>query len=163
VEAQIRFGSRTTLIIKNNTHLFPLRALHAVLMAPSGDSPAGHWVVFHGTISNVKLMAVVYGWSQRGLSYFISTGRSTELHDKKYLSSLEDNFGNIVYREINCPKFGHFLYDNLPLINEANKQRQSVLNLENCWSPKDCWFKLLITLTAMSVMDMCTDGTGIRH
>jgi hypothetical protein len=102
----------------------------------------------------VKLMVLVYGWSQRGLSYFISTGRSTELHDENYLSSFKDNFGNIVYREISRPKFAHFLYDNLPLIDEANKQRQSVLNLENCWSPKDCWFKHLITLTAMSVVDM---------
>jgi hypothetical protein len=99
-------------------------------------------------------MAVVYGWSQRELFYFISTGGSTELHDEKYLSSFEDNFGNIVYKEINCPKFVHFLYDNLPLIGKANKQRQSVLNLENCWSPKDCCFKLLITLTVMSVVDM---------
>jgi hypothetical protein len=40
------------------------------------------------------------------------------------------------------------------LIDEANKQRRSVLNLENCWSLKDCWFKLLIKLTAMSVVDM---------
>jgi hypothetical protein len=79
-------------------------------------------------------MAVVYGWSQRGLSYFISTGGSTELHDKKYLSSFDDNFGNIVYKEINCPKFVHFLYDNLPLTDKENKKRQSVLNLENCWS-----------------------------
>ena len=154
VEAQVRFGSRTTFIIKNNTHLFPMQALHAVLRARYGDRPAGHWVVFHATISNVKLMAVVYGWSQRGLSYFISTAGSTELLDEKYISSFEDNFGNMVYREINRPKFAHFLYDNLPLIDEANKQRQSVLNLENCWSPKDCWFKLLITLTAMSVVDM---------
>ncbi len=131
-----------------------MQALHVVLRACYGDRPAGHWVVFHATISNVRLMAVVYGWSQRGLSYFISTAGSTELHDEKYISSFEDNFGNIVYREINRPKFAHFLYDNLPLIDEANKQRQSVLNLENCWSPKDCWFKLLITLTAMSVVDM---------
>ena len=109
VEAQVRFGSRTTFIIKNNTHLFPMQALHAVLRARYGDRPAGHWVVFHATISNVKSMAVVYGWSQRGLSYFISTGGSTELHDKKYLSSFEDNFGNIVYREINRQKFAHFL------------------------------------------------------
>jgi hypothetical protein len=41
----------------------------------------------------------------------------------------------------------------LPWIDEANKQRQSVLNLENCWSPKHCRFKLLITMTAMSVVD----------
>jgi hypothetical protein len=40
------------------------------------------------------------------------------------------------------------------IIVEANKQRQSVLNLENCWSPKDCCFKLLITLIVMSVVDM---------
>ncbi len=97
VEAQIRFGSRTTFIIKNNTHLFPMQALHAVLRACYGDRPAGHWVVFHAT------MAVVYGGSQRGLSYFISKGLSTELHEEKYISSFEDNFGNIVYRVCALP------------------------------------------------------------
>jgi hypothetical protein len=67
---------------------------------------------------------------------------------------LKINFGNIVFKEINCPKFVHFLDDNLPLIDKANKQSQRVLNLENCWSLEDFWFKLIIAMTAMSVLDM---------
>jgi hypothetical protein len=61
----------------------------------------------------------------RGGCHFISTGRSpTELHDEKYVSSFEDNFGNIVFKVINHPMFAHFLlYDNLPLIDKANKQQ----------------------------------------
>jgi hypothetical protein len=89
VGAQTRFGSRTTCIVKKNMHLFPMQALHAVLRAHYGDRPAGHWLVFETTILEVKLMAVVYVWSQRGLLYFISTDGSTELHDKKYLSSFK--------------------------------------------------------------------------
>jgi hypothetical protein len=66
VEGHIRLGSRTTFIFKNNTHLFP--TMHGVLRAHHGDFPAGHRVVFETTILDVKLMAVVCGWSQRGLS-----------------------------------------------------------------------------------------------
>jgi hypothetical protein len=84
---------------------------------------AGHWVVLEPTILDVKfLMAVVYAWSQRGLLYFISTGGSTELHDEKYLSSFfKDNFGNFVFKEINCPKCAHILYKNLSLIVESKQ------------------------------------------
>jgi hypothetical protein len=122
-----------------------MQALHAVLRAHYGDRSAGHCVAFEATTLEVKLMAVVYDWSQRGLSYSISTTRgSTELHDKKYMSSFEDNFGNIVLKKVNHPKFSHFLNENLPLFFEASKQRQSGLNLENCWCPRTVGSNLLL-------------------
>ena len=48
----------------------------------------------------------------------------------------------------------HFLYEYLPLVDEHNKQRQSLLNLERCWLTNDCWFRLLTTVVGMSVVDM---------
>jgi hypothetical protein len=140
-----------------------MEALHAVLKARFQDRPAGHWVVFHGVISGVKVMAIAYAWSQRGVSYKISTCGSTETHHIKYRSTFEDDFGNIDYREINRPKVSHFLYDYLPLIDEHNKQRQNLLNLERCWCTKDCWFPLLTTLLGMCVVDMHRWHRNKRH
>jgi hypothetical protein len=134
--------------------MFPMKALHAVLKARFSDRPAGHWVVFKGEIAGVELFVMAYAWSQRGVSYFVSTCGKTEPHPEKYQSHFEDDFGNIVFKEINRPHIAHFLYEFLPLIDEHNKQQQSLLNLEHCWLTKDCWFRLITTLTGMSVVDM---------
>jgi hypothetical protein len=52
---------RTAFIVKNNTYIFPMQALHAVLRAHYGDHPAGPWIVFETTIWDETFMAVVYG------------------------------------------------------------------------------------------------------
>jgi hypothetical protein len=41
-----------------------------------------------------------------------------------------------------------------PLIDEHHKELHSVLRLKKKWSTKDCWFRLLVTLTGMCVIDM---------
>jgi hypothetical protein len=57
------------------------------------------------------------------------------------------------YKEIQRPQICHFLYEYLPLIDEHNKQRQSYLALERCWPTRCCWFRLLVTIVGMSVVD----------
>ena len=57
-------------------------------------------------------------------------------------------------KEINRPKILYALHEYLPLIDEHNKQRQSMLNMERKWCTKDCWFRLLTTMTGMCVVDM---------
>ena len=47
-----------------------------------------------------------------------------------------------------------WVYDFLPLIDEHNKQRQNILGLEMKWPTKCCWFRLLVTLVGMSVVDL---------
>ena len=108
----------------------------------------------HTTINSVDVMAIAYAWSQNGISYFVSTTGSTDIDDEKYLSSFEDDFGNCISKELNRPKILHLLYEYLPLIDEHNKQRQSILNTERKWCTKDCWFRLLTTMTGMCVVDM---------
>ena len=130
VEVKKRFGVHSTFIIKNNRTFFPMRALKSVLDARYGERPAGHWVVFTTEISGVKLIALAYAWSQKGVSYFISTCGSTEASRVKYLSSFEDEFGNVSHKTIDRPELCHFLYEYLPLIDEHNKQRQRLLALE---------------------------------
>jgi hypothetical protein len=91
---------------------------------------AGHWVVFKTMISGVDLFAMVYAWSQKGVSYILSTYSSTEPSPKMYKSLFEDDFGKVSCKEISRPGIAHLLFDYLPLVDEQNKQRQNKLALE---------------------------------
>ena len=130
-----------------------MKPLHAVLKARYGDNPAGHWVVMRAVIGGVKLFALAFAWSKSGVSYFISTCGKTSPASVMYDTHFEDDFGNIQSRQINRPDIVHFLFEVLPLIDEHNKQRQSILALEKCWPTRDCWFRLLVTVTGMCVVD----------
>jgi hypothetical protein len=124
------------------------------MKARHGSRPAGHWVVMRATIASVPLLAIAYAWSQKGVSYFISTCGSTEPDKMKYISKFEDEWGHTGSRMLDRPKIVHFLYEYLPLIDEHNKQRQSLLALEKRWLTKDYWFRLLTTLLGMAVVDL---------
>ena len=60
----LNFFSHSTFIIKNNQTFFPMRVLHDILKSRHGDHPAGHWVVMLATISQVRVLAIEYAWSQ---------------------------------------------------------------------------------------------------
>ena len=105
-------------------------------------------------IADVPIFYLAYAWSQRGISYFVSTCGSTEVCRDKYMSNYEDEYGNICHNEINRPEVVHFLYEFLPIIDEHNKQRQNILGLERKWATKDCWFRLLTSMVGFSIVDM---------
>jgi hypothetical protein len=144
----------STWVIKQNHAYFPMQVLHKLLISRHGNNPAGHWVVMTVEISGEKLFAVAYAWSQKGVSYFVSTCGKTTPCPIQYSTHFEDDFGNIQSRQINRPDFAHFLYDYLPLIDEHNKQRQAILSLEKCWPTRNCWFRLMVTLVGMCVVDL---------
>jgi hypothetical protein len=58
------------------------------------------------------------------------------------------------HKEIERAQICHVVFDFLPLIDEHNKQRQAILKLEKIWHTRDAWFRLLCTLTGMSLVDM---------
>jgi hypothetical protein len=149
-----KFRIHSTWIIKQNQQWFPMKPLYAVLKARFKDRPAGHWVTFTTEISGIKLIAIAYAWSQRGVSYILSTCGSTEPSEKFYMSYFEDDYGNVGSKEVSRPKLAHLIYDYLPLIDEHNKQRQKILGLERRWPTRNCWFRLLTTLIGMSLVDM---------
>jgi hypothetical protein len=153
VELKCRLQVHSTWIVRQNNQFYPMRALHAVLKARHGGHPAGHWVVMRTTIGGVKLFALAYAWSQKGVSYFLSTCGKTSPAATMYKTHFEDDFGCVQTRDINRPEIAHFLYDYLPLIDEHNNQRQSILNLERSWPTRNCWFRLLVTVTGMCVVD----------
>jgi Transposase IS4 len=154
VELFKEFGVYSTFILKGHTYMYPYTALHSVLVARHGDRPAGHWVTMTTTIADVKVIAIAYAWSQKGISYFVSTCGSTEPSSQKYQSKFEDEWGNTQVKMIERPAICHFLYQYLPLIDEHNKQRQSLLALEKRWHTQDVWFRLACTMLGMAVVDM---------
>jgi hypothetical protein len=154
VELKKYLNLKSTFIIKNNSILYPTKALHGILRSHFGDKAAGHWIFMTTTIAGGKLMAILYAWSQRGVSYFLSTCGSTAPSSIMYQSNFEDEFGNVDFKVLPCPQVCHFLYEYLPPIDEHNKQHQSVPRLEKKWPAKDCWFCLLVTLTGVCVIDM---------
>jgi hypothetical protein len=85
---------------------------------------SGDWVTFTTEISGGKLIAIAYAWSQRGVSYLLSTCGSTEPSEKMYMSYFQDDFDNVGSKEVSRPKLAHLIYDYLPLIDEHKKQRQ---------------------------------------
>ena len=97
---------------------------------------------------------MAYAWSQKGISYFVSTCGSTARSDKTYRSHFENEFGDVDFKDLPRPKLADFLYEFLPLIDEHNRMRQDRLALEKCWPTKNCWFRLIITLLGMCVVDL---------
>ena len=122
VELKKRLNVNSTFVVKGHTQFFPIAVLYSVLLARHGTRPAGHWVTMTTTISEVPVIAVAYAWSQKGVSYFVSTCGSTELSLIKYQSKFEDEWGNTNIWEIDRPQLAYFLYKYLLLIDEHNKQ-----------------------------------------
>ena len=129
-----------------------MEALHSVLKAQF-PKPVGHWVVFTTKIAGIDLFACAYAWSQSRVTYFISTTGNTLPSRDTYRTQFEDEFGCVSYKDIPRPVFADLLYDFLPLIDEHNKQRQNILNLERCWPTRNVWFRLIVTIVGMSVVD----------
>ena len=154
VELKRQKGIFSTFIVKQNLQYFPMEELKAVLLARYGTHPAGHWVVMKSTISEVDIFVMAYAWSNKGISYFVSSCGTTIRHERNYMSKFEDEMGCVQAKELARPQVAHMLYEFLPLIDEHNKARQSCLALEECWLTKNCWMRLMTTFTGMAVVDL---------
>ena len=154
VNTKLVHGVHSTFVIKNNSTLFPMNPLKAVLKARYGSNATGKWVVFQSTISGVKLIAIAYAWSAKGTSFFISTMGNTNPSKTLYRLQFEDDFGGTSFKDIPRPEIADFVYDFLPIIDEHNRQRQRLLNLEYQWPTKDCWTRLGVSLIGFSVVNL---------
>ena len=154
VELKSRLDVFSSFIVKQNTNYFPKRVLHALLRARHPNRAAGHWVVMQTVIGGVPLFVMAYAWSNRGVSYIVSSCGTTIPHEQVYTSRFEDDYGNVTEKELPRPTVAHVLYEFLPLIDEHNKSRQNVLALERQWLTKNCWFRLLTTFIGMSLVDL---------
>jgi hypothetical protein len=114
VELNKRLNLNPAFIIKNNIILFPTKALHGILRSCFGDKGAGHWFVMTTTIAGVKLIAISYAWSHRGMSYYLLTCGSTAPSSIMYQRNFEDEFGNVDFKMLPRPQVCHFLYEYPP-------------------------------------------------
>ena len=147
------FKVHSTWIVKNNTSFFPKDALLAVLIARHGNRPAGNWVTFTTEIAGVTLYAMAYAWSQKGVSFIISTCGSTEKSETPYRAWYQDDFGGASFKELPRPKMAEFVLNLLPIIDEDNNDRQHRLALEKKWPTNNCWYRLLTTIVGQCVVD----------
>jgi hypothetical protein len=143
----------STWIIKNNTSFFPKGALLAVLLARHGNRPAGNWVTFTTEIGGVTLYAMAYAWSQKGISFIVSTCGSTVKSQVPYCAWYQDDFGGAAFNELPRPRMAEFILQLLPIIDEDNNARQHRLALERTWPTKNPWFRLLTTIVGQCVVD----------
>ena len=154
VELKNRLNIYSTFIVKQHIQYFPKQVLHKILMTRYPRYPAGHHVVMKATISGVDLFVLAYAYSNQGVTTMVSSSGTTIRHEKDYRSNIVDDYGNVTFKEIPRPCVAHFLYELLPLIDNHNKDRQSLLALEDCWPTKNPWFRLTTTLVGMSVVDL---------
>ena len=122
-----------TFIIKQNIQYFPKQVLHKVLMARNPRYPAGYHVVMKATIAGVDLFALAYAYSNQGVMMMVWSLGTTIHHEKDYQPNIVDDYVNVRFREIPCPCIAHFLFELLPLIDNHNKDKQSLLALKDCW------------------------------
>lgn len=173
VETLFLLGIFSTWIVKKYTHLFPVTQLFELLMARYSNTPggiAGKWVVMTADIpctaaddprkpgttipaKTIRVIAMAYAWSKRGVSYFVSTCGLTTVCKDPYNSHYEDEYGCVGTRQLPRPWLADFLFKKLPIIDEHNKQRQKILALEKCWPTKNCYTRLIITLLGQCVVD----------
>lgn len=144
----------STFILKQHVQYCPKQIITKVLRARSPKYPAGHHVVMKANISGVDLFLLAYAFSNTDVTYMVSSSETTIAHTTMYKSNFTDEYGNTTFKEILRPSVAHFLYELLPLIDNHNKDRQSLLALEDCWPTKSAWFRLVTTLVGMTVTNL---------
>lgn len=160
VEAKKRLGVFTTMVVKGSTYGFPKAYLETLMYARHGylnsdgekRHRAGKHVVMTSEVAGVKVIAVAYTWSSTGIAYFVSTCGVTTAAAKPYVTSFEDESGEIVTKAFTRPQLVSDYYDACTVIDDHNKSRQAHLSLERKWPTKNCWLRLFITLFAMQVV-----------
>ena len=105
-------------------------------------------------ISGVNLYVMAYAWSQQRSCRIVSTCGKTITHRISYESKYADHFDNTAFNELPRPAILHQLFHFLPLVDEANKERQNALALEKKILTKNCWTRLITTLLGQSVLDL---------
>jgi len=105
-------------------------------------------------LAGVDLFVMIYAWSHKRTTMIVSTSGKTIRHKIDYHSKFVDAFDNTTYKELPRPAVLHQAFHFLPLIDEANKERQSTLALEKKWLTKNCWTRVITSLVGECVVDM---------
>jgi hypothetical protein len=152
VEMMIRLGVHSTWVVKGNTRLFPKKQLLAILRARHSYA-RGNWVVMSTEVAGVKLMAIAYAWSTKGVSYFVTDNGDTR-PGTPYTAAFEEDSGGVGTALLPRPAVCSFVYKLLPLIDEHNRQRQHFYDMASSWPTACPWFRLLSEAMGMCMVDL---------
>ena len=136
----------------NNAGKFP----RAWLIEKLKDARRGSHCVLNTQITtdgeNVDLFAIGYKYNQRRVLTFISTRGKTTPGDP-YIAHYTDDNGHLVEVPIPRPELISDYFNRSGAIDENNASRQGEMALEKCWLTQDCWFRLITSMTAVSIVD----------
>ncbi len=136
-------GYKCVLQVKQNNGLFPKKFIKDAL----ADAPGGVHIVLQGTYQNVPLIAIGYRYSTRTTLSFVATKSAGSTRPgTPYEMKFNDDFGNVVVREVDRPDMISEFFKHSNTIDKHNQSRQSELALEKRWLTHDPYFRLLTTL-----------------
>ena len=107
-----------------------MKVLYKILGTRNKNREEGYWVSISTKMSRDLLLIVSCTLIHGGVSFMISEFWNTFPYHDKHLPRSEDNFGDVTSKEINRSFIPNFLCDYLSLIDEHNKQRHNLLNIE---------------------------------
>ena len=105
-------------------------------------------------LAGVDLVVMISVWSQKRTTMIVLTSKKTIYHQIDYYLKFFDAFENTTYKELSRPAVLHEAFHFLPLIDKANKERQSTLALKKKWLTKNCWTRVITLLVGECVVDM---------
>jgi hypothetical protein len=102
---------------------FPMKPPHTVPKARFGN-----YLLVTGLCFKLQLWMLryllVFTHVVRGVHHtFLNMCVKMTQHEVKHMFHFEDDFGNVLHKEINGPEVCHVLYEYLPLIKHDNTQR----------------------------------------
>lgn len=147
------------MVVKGSTFAYPKGYLETLMYARHGElngdgerrHRAGKHVIMTANIAGVDLIAIVYAWSSTGLAFFISTCGVTTPASQPYITSFEDEHGEIVSKAFPRPELIDDYYRACTVLDDHNNLRQGQLKLEKKWRTQSCWFRVITTLIGMAV------------
>ena len=150
----VHFDVHSTFIVKTNVRFMVTKVLFTILKASYGERTVGHWVIMKTKIANVPIFITIYAWSNTIVSYYVSSCGLTVPGPDINMVHYEDENGNPAFRQYNRPAFASNVMEYAPGIDEHNRKRQDIINIEGNWPTQCCWFRLLTTIVGQSAIDL---------
>lgn len=94
VEVMKQCEANSTFIVENIVPFHPMGACCTGLKARHGDQPGVQCVFMKTSIADFNLIAISYAWSQKDVSYFISSCGLTDASPIRYKSKFDNEWGN---------------------------------------------------------------------
>ena len=123
--------------------------------------PGGSYLVMEGEIDGDVLYAVGYKYCKaKTLCFLFTEGASSTEPGEPYRANWKDENGNSMFRDIPRPECCARYFLDCNIIDVLNQMRQKELRLEKYWVTHDGFFRLIVTVFGICVVDV---WNGYKH